>query len=62
MKALLERRRLTKLNMGFGILLLLTREGELAEIIVGIYDRNKRMIPDDVLMKVENYSDAICSG
>ena len=51
-----------KLNMGFGILLLLTREGELAEIIVGIYDRNKRMIPDDVLMKVENYSDGICSG
>ena len=51
-----------KLNMRFGILLLLTREGELAEIIVGIYDRNKRMIPDDVLMKVENYSDAICLG
>ena len=39
-----------------------TREGELTEIIVGIYDRNKRMIPDDVLMKVENYSDAICLG
>ena len=43
-------------------MLLLTRKGELAEIIVGIYDRNKRMIPDDVLMKVENYSDAIFSG
>ena len=43
--------------MGFGILLLLTREGELAGIIVGIYNRYKHMIPDDVLMKVENYSD-----
>jgi len=51
-----------KLNTRIRILLLLTREGELAEIIVGIYDRNKRMIPDDVLMKVENYSDGICSG
>jgi hypothetical protein len=40
----------------------INKRGRTAEIIVGIYDRNKHMIPDDVLMKVENYSDGIYSG